>query len=125
MRLRSAAAAEPVSTELIAATGDATIRVLYRIEGDPPLWVDATGARRDPSEPPDARTTTTVEVEGAPIAAIEHAAETSPDLIQAACDTLSAEIQGEHRIAGLYAGCACSRVPSSGCATSSRRSSWS
>ena len=103
MRLRSAAAAEPVSTELIAATGDATIRVLYRIEGDPPLWVDATGARRDPSEPSDARATTTVEVEGAPIAAIEHAAETSPDLIQAACDTLSAEIQGEHRIAGLYA----------------------
>jgi PAS domain S-box-containing protein len=103
VRLRSAATAEPVGAELAAATGDATIRVLYRIEGDPPSWVDATGARQDPSAPSVDRATTTVEVEGAPIAAIEHAAETSPDAIQAACEALSADIEGEHRIAGLYA----------------------
>ena len=103
VRLRSAAAAQPIAAELAAATGDATIRVLYRIEGDPPSWVDAAGARRDPSEPSDARATTAVELDGASIAVIEHDAETSPDAIQAACEALSAEIEGEHRTAGLRA----------------------
>src|SRR4249919_439321 len=103
VRLRSAAAAEPVAAELGAATGDATIRVLYRIEGDPPSWVDARGARQDPSEPSEARDATAIELDGAAIAAIEHAAETSPDAIQAACAPLAAEIEREHRIAGLCA----------------------
>src|SRR4249919_2314440 len=103
VRLRSAAAAEPVAAELGAATGDTTVRVLYRLEGDPPSWVDARGARQDPSEPSEARATTAVTLDGIEIAAIEHAAETPPDAIQAACDPLSAEIEAEHRIAGLSA----------------------
>src|SRR4249919_984287 len=103
VRLRSAAAAQPVANELAAATGDATIRVLYRIEGDPPSWADVTGARRDPSEPSEARAATIVELDGSPIAAIEHAAETSSDVIQAACATLAADIEAEHRIAALCA----------------------
>src|SRR6476646_965192 len=81
VRLRAASAVEPVAGELAAATGDATIRVLYRIEGDPPSWADANGARREPIEPSDDRATTAVELDGAQVA----------------------EIEAEHRIAGLCA----------------------
>ena len=102
VRLRSAAAAEPVAAELAAATGDATVRVLYRIEERPALV-----GRRDPRAPGSERAVRgsladhAVELDGAAIAAIEHAAETSPETIGAACDVPSAEIEHEHRIAGL------------------------
>ena len=103
VRLHSAKPVGPVHAALATATGDATIRVLYLIDDDPPTWVDVSGARRDPVEPSDARSSTTVELDGAVIAAVEHAAETAPERIESACEALAADIEQEQRIACLCA----------------------
>ena len=103
VRLHSAKPVGPVHAALATATGDATIRVLYLIDDDPLTWVDVSGARRDPVEPSDDRSSTTVELDGAVIAAVEHAAETAPERIESACEALAADIEQERRIAGLCA----------------------
>src|SRR6478672_8503231 len=103
VRLHSAKPVGPVHAALATATGDATIRVLYLIDDEPPTWVDVSGARRDPVESSDDRSSTTVELDGAVIAAVEHAAETAPERIEAACEALAADIEQEQRVAGLCA----------------------
>src|SRR6266545_198631 len=103
VRLHSAEPVGPVHAAIATATGDATIRVLYLIDDDPPSWVDVSGARRDPVEPSEDRAATNIELDGMMIAAVEHAAETPPEAIQSACDVLTADIENECRIAGLCA----------------------
>jgi PAS domain S-box-containing protein len=103
VRLHPAEPVCPVHAALGAATGDTTIRVLYRIDDDPPSWVDSAGVRRDPMEPSEARDATTIELDDAVIAAVEHGAETSPAAIQSACEGLAADIERERQIAGLCA----------------------
>ena len=103
VRLHSAKPVGPVHAALATATGDATIRVLYLIDDDPPAWVDVSGARRDPVEASDDRSSTTVELDGAVIASVEHAAETAPERIESACEALAADIEQEQRIACLCA----------------------
>ena len=60
VRLRSARRAGTCNAAIAAATGDATVRVLYLADGDPPSWVDVSGARRDPVEPSEDRAVTTI-----------------------------------------------------------------
>jgi PAS domain S-box-containing protein len=103
VRLQSAEPVGAVHAALAAATGDATIRVDYRIDGDPPSWVDSTGARRDPVEPSETRAVTTIELDGAAIAAIAHSPETSQDAVHAACEALAADFERERRVASLCA----------------------
>ena len=103
VRLHSAKPVGPVHAALATATGDATIRVLYLTDDDPPTWVDVSGARRDPVESSDGRSSTTVELDGAVMAAVEHAAETAPERIESACEALAADIEQEQRIACLFA----------------------
>ena len=98
VRLHSAKPVGPVHAALATATGDATIRVLYLTDDDPPTWVDVSGARRDPVESSDGRSSTTVELDGAVMAAVEHAAETAPERIESACEALAADIEQEQRI---------------------------
>jgi PAS domain S-box-containing protein len=102
VRLRLPEAARSVEAAIAAATGDESIRVLYRV-GEPPAWVGAGGARCEPQEPSGARDTTTLEVDGEEIALVEHAARTSPGAIEAACAAIAADIDGEHLVAALCA----------------------
>jgi PAS domain S-box-containing protein len=103
VRLHRPHAAGDVASALAAATGDRSIRILYRIDEDLAFWVDAGGSRRDSAEPPEGCAVTHVQIEGAEIAAVEHSASTSSEAIAAACAALAGEIDREHRVAGLGA----------------------
>jgi PAS domain S-box-containing protein len=103
VRLRRTEAEGAVADALATATGDPTVGVLYRVDDEPACWVDAAGARRDPAERSGERAVTLVELDGVEIAAVEHAAGTSPDAVAEACAALAAELEREHRIAGLGA----------------------
>ena len=100
VRLRLPEAARSVEAALAAATGDASIRVLYRA-GEPPAWVEAGGGRCDPEEPSGERGATAVELDGEEIAIVEHGADVPSEAIEAACAAVAPEIEREHRIAGL------------------------
>ncbi len=100
VRLRLPDAARSVEAALTAATGDASVRVLYRA-GEPPAWVETGGARCDPQEPSGERATTAIELDGEEIALVEHAAHVASEAIEAACAVAAADIEREHHIAGL------------------------
>jgi len=103
VRLQRPHAAGDVAAALAAATGDRSIRLLHRIDEDPVSWVDAGGSRCEPAEPSEGRAVTHVQLDGAEIAAVEHSADTPSEAIATACAALAAEIEWEHRIAGLGA----------------------
>src|SRR5690349_18521236 len=103
VRLRRPRPYGAVHDALAAATGDASIRMLYRAGGELPRWVDVDGARCEPAELSDARAATAVVLGEAEIALVEHAAETAPEAIEAACAALAGDIDREHRVAGLCA----------------------
>jgi PAS domain S-box-containing protein len=92
-----------VEDALAAATGDASIRLLYHVGGEPPTWVDLDGAGCEPEEPSDVRAATAVELGDEQIALVEHAAATSPAAIEATCAALAADLDREHRVAGMCA----------------------
>jgi PAS domain S-box-containing protein len=103
VRLPRAKPSGDVAAALAAATGDGTIRVLYRVDDEAPGWVDADGTRTEPAAPSAERSVTAVELGGAQLAIVEHAAETPADAISAACTALAGEIERESRTAGLCA----------------------
>jgi PAS domain S-box-containing protein len=103
VRLRRPRPYGAVHDALAAATGDASIRMLYRAGGELPSWVDVDGARCEREELSDARAATAVVLGEAEIALVEHAAETAPEAIEAACAALAGDIDREHRVAGLCA----------------------
>ena len=92
-----------VEDALVAATGDATVRVLYRCGGELQTWVDLDGAGREPEEPSDVRAATAVAIGDEEIALVEHAAATAPEAIEVACAALAADLDREHHVAGLCA----------------------
>ena len=103
VRLGRAGPAAGVAAALAAAAGDPSLRLLYRVDDERAGWVDEAGARCEPGEPSADRAATSVELGGAQIALVEHAAATAAETVSAACAGLAAEIEREGRVAVLCA----------------------
>src|SRR6478752_5212712 len=103
VRLRRPQRGRSVEEALVAATGDGSIRVLYRAGDEAPIWVDAGGARREPEEPSEARAATSIELDDEEVAVVEHDSATASEAIESACAALAGDLDREHRVAGLCA----------------------
>src|SRR4029079_306765 len=103
VRLRRPQRGGAVEEALVAATGDGSIRVLYRAGDEAPIWVDAGGARREPEEPSEARAATSIELDDEEVAVVEHDSATASEAIESACAALAGDLDREHRVAGLCA----------------------
>jgi signal transduction histidine kinase len=91
-RLHLASALEHLASRLLAAGGpidlrgrladsleDPSVRVAFRVEDEPVLWVDEAGLPTDPPYAPPGRTAVEVDIDGGYVAVVDHDEVLAPD----------------------------------------------